>query len=417
MKKLFVKNYKGFDEQIIDLKDVNFFVGENSTGKTSILKLINIINSSEFWFSGQFNNIEVELGYFDEILNKNTTDKYFRIGLEIPNKEGQIKHRILLEFREHKSVPKIHQIKYLTKDFDSLIKITPKQIHFRNKSISDKTFEDWVNDFSFNQNVKKLDIPFIKLPLFIIFSLIENELGPNKKNDSTSFLGEPTLYKNYRWMAPIRAKAKRIYESYEVKYSPEGEHIPSILRELFSNSTNKEKAKILNILNQFGKESNLFDEVLVKNYGTKKTSPFEIIIKYEDTEIKLPNVGYGVSQSLPLIVEILSSKEHTFSIQQPEVHLHPKAQAAFGSFLFNATLKDKNNFLIETHSDFTINRFRYCLSKNDTKIESQILFFERKKNTNSIINMEIDKKGAFVYAVPDSYREFFIDEELKLLEL
>ena len=88
-----------------------------------------------------------------------------------------------------------------------------------------------------------------------------------------------------------------------------------------------------------------------------------------------------------------------------------------GHFLFNATLKDKNNFLIETHSDFTINRFRYCLSKNDTKIESQILFFERNKNTNSILNIAIDKDGAFIHGVPDSYREFFIDEELKLLEL
>ncbi len=134
--------------------------------------------------------------------------------------------------------------------------------------------------------------------------------------------------------------------------------------------------------------------------------------------MKLPNVGYVVSHSLTLIVEILSSKSHTFSIQQPEVHLHPKAQAAFGSFLFNATLKDKNSFLIETHSDFTINRFRYCLSKKtDTKIDSQVLFFERKKDANSIVGIEIEKNGSFKNGVPNSYREFFIDEELKLLEL
>ncbi len=408
MKKIYIKNYKGFDEEVIELRDVNFFVGENSTGKTSILKLINILNNKEFWVNAQFNNNEVELGYFDEILNRNCTDDFFRVGLEATKNEEKLKLRVLLEFHENKSIPKIYQVKYCTKNFDTLIRITPKQIQYRVKPFEDKSFKEWANDFTFTQNPRKLNIPFSRMPLFIVFSLIEIELGNNKKNDISSFITEPMLYNRYRWLAPIRAKAKRIYESYEVKFSPEGEHIPSLLREIFSNSSKNEKGKILNILNQFGKESNLFDEILVKNYGSKNVSPFEIIIKYEDTEVKLPNVGYGVSQCLPLIVEILSSKNHVFSIQQPEVHLHPKAQAAFGSFLFNATLKDKNNFLIETHSDFTINRFRYCLSKKtDTKIDSQVLFFERKKNTNSILGIEIEKNGSFKNGVPKSYREFF----------
>lgn len=418
MKKIYIKNYKGFDEQVITLKDVNFFVGENSTGKTSILKLINIINSREFWFNEQFNNSEVELGYFDEIINRNSIDKFFRIGIEVPYNEKTSLIRVLLEFKEYKSIPKVSQIKYQTEDTDYLMKITRKQVHYRTRDKVDSSFLSWSQDFNYSKNYKKITIPYQKLPMFILFSLLENEFDNKNKRTSTPFAAEPLLYKRFLWLAPIRAKAKRIYESYEVKFSPEGEHIPSLLKELFLNSKKKESARILQILNQFGKESNLFDEICIKNYGAKTASPFEIVVKYDDTEIKLPNVGYGVSQSLPLIVEILSSKNYCFSIQQPEVHLHPKAQAAFGSFLFNAAAKDNNTFLIETHSDFTINRFRYSLSKKGkSKVNSQVIFFEREKHTNSITHLEIDSDGSFKSVVPSSYRDFFIDEELKLLEL
>lgn len=418
MKKIYVKNYKGFDEQVIVLKDINFFVGENSTGKTSILKLINILNSREFWFHEQFNNSEVELGYFDEIINKNTTDKYFRIGIEVPSGDNSTIKRVLIEFKESKSIPKIHQIKYQSEYSDYLIKISPKQIQYREKSISDSKFIEWANDFTFTYKYKKIDIQFQKMPMFVLFSVIENSIEKKSKHTSSLFASEPLLYKKYLWLAPIRAKAKRIYESYEVKYSPEGEHIPSLLRELFASTSKKETPNILKILNQFGRESNLYDEIIIKNFSAKKTSPFEIVVRYEDTEIKLPNVGYGVSQCLPLIVEILSSKKYCFSIQQPEVHLHPKAQAAFGSFLYNAVSKDENTFLIETHSDFTINRFRYCLStKNQGNINSQVIFFERNKHTNTLKHLEIANDGSFKSEVPDSYRDFFIDEELKLLEL
>ncbi len=418
MKKIYIKNYKGFNEEVINLKDVNFFVGENSTGKTSILKLINILNNREFWFNDQFNNSEVELGYFDEIINKNTSDKFFRIGLEISNNGDDFNTRVLIEFKESKSIPKVSQIKYQTGTTDYLIKVTQKQVQYRVKKLGGLSFLDWSRDFNYTQKYKRIDIPYNKLPLFILFSIIESQNGKKTKHSTNIFGTEPVLYKRYLWLAPIRAKAKRIYESYEMKFSPEGEHIPSLLRELFMNSTKKETARILRILNQFGKESNLYDQILIKNFGTKKTSPFEIVVTYDNTEIKLPNVGYGVSQSLPLIVEILSSKRHCFSIQQPEVHLHPKAQSAFGSFIYNAAIKDKNTFLIETHSDFTINRFRYNLSKNKTDtVDSQVIFFERDKHTNSISHLEIGNDGIFKSELPNSYRDFFIDEELKLLEL
>jgi predicted ATPase len=417
---LYIKNYKGFDEIILNLLDVNFFVGENSTGKTSILKLISILCGTDFWFYSQFNVDDVELGYFDEIKNKNSEDKYFRIGLENKDNsaDAELSFRILLEFEEYKSVPKLKVVKFSTDKYDFLLKISTKQIRYIYKPRVDCQFISWVNDFVFKGNYKIIDGHFNELPLMLVLSFVAEKVVERQSKSTIDFMNRVGLFKKYLWVAPIRAKAKRIYESYEIKYSPEGNHVPSLLKELLFKTNKKNRERFVNILNQFGRESNLFDEIKIKNLGNTSASPFEIIVVYGDTEIKITDVGYGVSQALPLIVGILSSKGYAFSIQQPEVHLHPKAQAAFGSVVYSAAVEDGNNFLIETHSDYTINRFRYCLSKHpNEKVKSQVMFFRRVGNNNVIESILIGADGRFLDNIPDNYREFFIDEEIKLLEI
>ncbi|WP_405567192.1 AAA family ATPase [Polaribacter sp. Asnod6-C07] len=421
MEKIFLKNYKGFKNQIIDLMDVNFLVGENSTGKTSLLKIINLLSSAEFWYNYEFNNNEVELGYFEEIIDKRSTEKFFQLGIEkeLINNDNKTIFRINCEFTEQNSIPILSTIKANVNDSDVLIKFTKKQITYRVKKGSTIPFADWIQDYEFPKTYKKLGLPYTSFPISILIELISSEINPNESKKSIrNRFGNERLYNNYKWLAPIRAKAKRTYESYKIKFSPEGEHIPSLLRQILSSKSTKEKNRIINVLEHFGKDSNLFDKIEIKDLGKKNSSPFEIIVKYNDIEVKLPNVGYGVSQSLPLIIEILSSEQTCFSIQQPEVHLHPKAQSAFGSFLFNSAYNDDNKFIIETHSDFTINRFRHKLNKKgNDKISSKILFFERTKSGNKITDINIKKDGVYEQFLPDTYRDFFIDEELRLLEL
>lgn len=65
IKTLFLENYKGYKRVFLPLVDVNFFVGENSSGKTAVLNLLYLIHQPDFWLSGNLNSNEVELGYFE----------------------------------------------------------------------------------------------------------------------------------------------------------------------------------------------------------------------------------------------------------------------------------------------------------------------------------------------------------------
>jgi predicted ATPase len=163
----------------------------------------------------------------------------------------------------------------------------------------------------------------------------------------------------------------------------------------------------------------LFESLSIKQYGRGATSPFELDVIIKGKALNINNVGYGVSQSLPVIVELFARpKGACFTIQQPEVHLHPKAQAFLGDLFFELAVKERKKFFVETHADFAIDRFRLkYLDGNSSKPKAQVLFFERGDEGNRAYQLEIAENGKLPLEQPKGYRDFFIRENMKLLDL
>ncbi len=126
----------------------------------------------------------------------------------------------------------------------------------------------------------------------------------------------------------------------------------------------------------------------------------------------LTDVGYGVSQVLPVIAELLRSDAPSmFLLQQPEVHLHPSAQAALGS-LFCTVAAQGKQLIVETHGDHLIDRVRMDVRDGTTGLKPEdvsLLFFERGDLEVSIHSLRIDEAGNVLDA-PPSYRQFFLEE-------
>ena len=124
-----------------------------------------------------------------------------------------------------------------------------------------------------------------------------------------------------------------------------------------------------------------------------------------------------MSQILPIVTDLLANdKRGTLLIQQPEVHLHPRAQAAFGKLIFEAQ-RAGQMLVIETHSDFIINRYRIEQSKQVVQSECTIFFFETDPKTFVNVSHEISVTNVGnLNGAPDSYRNFFISEEIDAFE-
>ena len=216
-------------------------------------------------------------------------------------------------------------------------------------------------------------------------------------------------------IAPLRSKPKRTYDPVREAASPDGEHVPMSMMRL-DRTEEGDWSSLHNDLIEFGDYSGLFSDIKVRGHGRQMSDPFQLQVKVRSgSYANIMDVGYGVSQSLPVLVDVRTAKRHTFLLQQPEVHLHPRAQASLAVLFAQSWKQNKNRFLIETHSDHIVDRIRILVRKGDLKADDvSILYFESHRNSVVIHNIGIDADGN-LQDVPAGYRQFFLEETDQLL--
>lgn len=219
-----------------------------------------------------------------------------------------------------------------------------------------------------------------------------------------------------RAFAPVRSKPQRTYDPIRDVPVPAGEHVPAVLANLAAGEEEAWKT-VQESLRNFGEASGLLDALDVRRKGKKASDPFQIHVKIGGFPFNLIDVGYGVSQILPILVDsLLASPGSSFLLQQPEVHLHPRAQAELGTFLATLVRAARKRFIVETHSDYLIDRIRMDIRDRKTIApeEVRILYFERDGNQVTIHPLTLDADGEFD-DVPDGYRDFFLREQRRFL--
>jgi hypothetical protein len=114
--------------------------------------------------------------------------------------------------------------------------------------------------------------------------------------------------------------------------------------------------------------------------------------------VNIADVGFGVSQTLPVLVALLAaSPGQLVYLEQPEIHLHPRAQAAFADLL-SASVERGARVLVETHSALLIRAIqtlvaRGILDANDVALH----WFSRDSDSGltTIASATMDRFGSF----------------------
>jgi predicted ATPase len=128
----------------------------------------------------------------------------------------------------------------------------------------------------------------------------------------------------------------------------------------------------------------------------------------DDTDFHRPvNVGFGLTQVLPIIVAALSAgKGDILLIENPEVHLHPAGQALMGQFLADVAYAGIQ-VMIETHSDHILNGIRRAVRAKRLAPEQVALHFfkPRSATQTQVITPQVDPSGNI-----DVWPEGFFDQ-------
>ncbi len=426
------KNIRCFSgTHIIPLHPLTLLLGENSTGKTTFLAILSCFSHPDRLITGTgFNEQPYNLGGFENIVRlnpkTNRRTKSFSIGILIGEKENQENLELTMTFKgkEGRIFPSNFELKSTTGiiNLNFMPKIINGRISFFNQK---KKRAKGILSFEIGKVIyDEFHLGELYYNIIKYIRETENKNKPTKgKMDVADLVDKlfriyPALKKELISIAPIRTKPERTYDIFTDKFSPEGDHVPLRLSQLLlqTGKIEKDKQEMINALEEFGKDSGLYSKLKVKRLRRQPSSPFQVMVNVDDSIVNLVDVGYGLSQCLPIILEaIIKQPNRIFLLQQPEIHLHPRAQAALGTFFAKTTEKTQNHYLIETHSDYLIDRIRQEVSEGNIDPQKVgILFFDKVDSETIIHQMALDNNGNILGA-PPSYRVFFLKEELNLL--
>lgn len=136
--------------------------------------------------------------------------------------------------------------------------------------------------------------------------------------------------------------------------------------------------------------------------------------------ISYRDVGLGYSLSLSFILSCLLETQKTILVEEPEVHLHPKLQGDIMDLLLYSSKINKNQFIVETHSENMLLRAQKCIRKGNTELNPDknkikvsnkdlgINNIYRENNSSTVQKIKLDTQGEF----RTHWRDGFFSERL-----
>lgn len=449
LKSVELENYKCFKESTkIDIVPLTVLCGINSSGKSSILKSLLMLKQS-YENNSHLNSITFNGNYTNNGLFGNVAfSKNSPVRLTNTFNFSAGSYMTQQEKNAFKDMRKIMDDESIT-EFSLIVSILFKGQNRKNLSLGDNIVNqihivittqsttidiklDHISDFRYDitlSGLPSLESQFVTLKNTVcyfdglqIVNLYYSKVEPQQKTDSlladifSIFRIIAQQYKDINYISPLRNAPER---RYIIEHDVEnvgiyGEYVPQILEKYKASSAKINKLPA--------------DDVFSKSYANSKNTVSEstnnwlqyfgidqINIEADRDLLRLDignhnilDVGFGVSQALPIIVAGNTLPFHsTLLLEQPEVHLHPKMQMCMADLLIAISMAHKN-VIFETHSDHIINRIvrRMMENKNIMK-NTRIIFIDKDEVKNPmLVPIEVDSIKGILTDNKNFFQEF-----------
>ncbi len=421
-----LRNFRAFREQSFKFKKLNIFIGRNNSGKSSALSAINVIaqtlrdqdlDGTPIVLNGPFDN----LGTYIDVVHGNHPAR--RIGIDIEFDHWLIKTEF--KYRTQRRQIDLTNVELVDRGkpafkftqrkdaYDLLISGTPYERLFPDTPKRRPRFRNFFPlRFGLND-------PYVRKSRDL------SEPAVTKLLDADRCLSQARLrlerhFQTFDTISPFRDKPQRTY-----LYSGE------TARQIGVSGTNTATMLASDASKRGAQRKNLQEGIsdwfqytgIAQGLSVVSLTPrhFEIcLVSNDGTKHNICDVGFGCSQVLPVLTAGLSlfsddtpSNTRVFVVQEPEIHLHPDAQAAMGSFFANLVRRGGQCF-IETHSDNLVLRVARHVALGDLDPDDVAIFYVSDSGDDRVTEIDITSKGAFEPPFPDG---FFPQRQFESLSL
>ena len=394
-----VKNFKSWkDSGKRELAPLTGFFGTNSSGKSSLLQMLLLfkqtIGTDEILFFGDENSL-VNLGNFPEVIHGHKTNE-----------------PLTLEFGCKPRNP------FTIEDFQ------PGGYDLSTDSSLD------VDSFVFETTILWRDEKLFVQDACYRF-VDENKVLTLEDKHSEKIYGEPYLSETTRspisqfasefkklfdhvyYLGPTRVHPQRDYH-WEKTHPKEidmwGNKAVDVLlsarvRQL-TTAHNGKGVPIEERVSKWLQKLELADSFSLVPKGSLDDNNYEVRIRKSDNsaEVTLADMGHGVADLFPLLVHCCYVPEgSTLILEQPGIHLHPKAQADLAD-LFLEVIKERNlQILVESHSEHLLTRLQRRVAEKLINRKNVALHFCRNIDGVSTIEQLKVKKSGEIENWPDNF--------------
>jgi predicted ATPase len=445
-----IHNFRSFKEQRFNFSRINILIGENSSGKSSLLKFLLALKQSfdnpeelnlkligdytdlgnygeAVYYKDVKNDIvfqfELDQSYLSYFLNffvsneetdpakiKKEQSKLAKLLEDSYEVATKISFKLSSNLNDHSSIStiieneKIGKVEIIQKENKSIIgyrtaklkfKIGKKSGTINNCFVTKEAFLSLVHrDIreSFKQKYGRLGTKLFHQVAFLLVA--QNFLKHN--------------IQKIKYVNPIKTSPDRFYFQEDKKASYKLIDIEKFVNILGDRSVSeKSKEARLRLLNRYIRNLGIADEIRVT--ANKDLPVLALEVKTKDLWSNITDVGYGVSLQLPILFQAIISENYTSSgetllIEQPEVHLHPALQAKFIENLIS--IGNKNIYFIETHSEHIIRKLQLLVKQKQFDLKPEditIHYFKREEKKFLITSHHITNSGILRPSFPPGF--------------
>jgi predicted ATPase len=406
-----VRNFKSFaDSGDIPLAPLTVVFGRNNTGKSSILQSLLLLRQTldTPGYGGRLNLVgpQYAAGSYADIVHKHSMAEHAAFEISVQDEERGFSGAIELEFApDEPQAPRLCRLKISGDDTEAL--------EIKRGRGAGGPFEMAIGGKNLG-NEKKANF-FFSVADFLpeIGEAIPTVGRPNKGQRESRAASRRILdllrksLSSIHAVSAFRSAPLRRYEFQgrgSSMFSPTGEDVINALIEDATRRRRRGRGELISTVNRWLEIVGGVRLLPIRRIS-KTAGIFEIRLKDTDSGrwANFADVGFGIGQALPVLVEGLRTTEGgMFLVQEPEIHLHPDAQLGMADFLVDLVHRSRR-VLVETHSENLLLRIRHCVlgiangrgRKNRLRPEdvSIIHVDKNRQGTSQVRQLKIDDLG------------------------